>query len=216
MVLRIESFVKTALWAILALSASAACLEAALLLREARFRLDAMAGQVEGLVRPTQAIEANWSAVAVTSAQVLAKERNAFDSQQSYFEQLKSATAELSMRANAVLDDTDVAVRATNADLDEVAVTVHGADLAIANDSSAAASILQAVQGSFGKVDSVTLPIAESMQKLNATMTQVQAVSEDSRKVADHYTALILAPASKVKGAILFAASIAGRVLRIF
>ena len=212
MVLRIESFVKTALWAILALSASAACVDAALLLRVARLRRDAVAGQVEGLVRPTQQLEANWNAVAVTSSQVLAKERSAFDDQERYYAKLANdtdavfaaVTGTMFPKAAKVLDSTDAAVESLS---DSGKRLVDSGDLALEK----VPPLLDALTTRASDPH-----LTETIQNAQEVTANLAAISESGKNVAAHYEKLILAPASKVKAGILFAASVAGRVLRIF
>lgn len=119
--------------------------------------------------------------------------------------------AELLGKANAILDDADAAVKETNLDLVKVGRDLDTADRVLA-DSDA---FVGTAQVSVGRLDETLVPVAESMQKLDVTMSDIAATAADGRMVADHYTKIILAPASKVKSATLFLASVAGRVLRI-
>ena len=215
---------KLVAWLFLLTGAGFACVEAALLFREARLRLDATAEQVAGLVRPTQQLEANWNAVAVSTTQVIVKERAAFDSQQAYFQQLKESTNSLSTRINALVDDSDATVKQVNNDLLPSArwTLDAGRDslVGLGNDSrqvaDAAGQTLSTAKIAIAAIGGDAESLKPTLDATAAVTQNLAVVSEDAKKVSDHYTALILAPASKVKAGILFAASIAGRVLRIF
>jgi uncharacterized protein YoxC len=197
-------------------AASAVCVEAALFLREARFKIDEVSGQLSGLVRPTQQLEANWNAVAVTSSQVIAQERSAFGKQQAYFEELSSETKLAFGGINGTVQrfNSDILPRLSG-NLDSSQQLIEHSRSDISDVANASRETLDAATESIKSISvgvSSVRPVIENTATVTANLA---AITDDGRKVTDHYTQIILAPASKVKAGVLFAASIIGRVLRI-
>ena len=153
------------LWTVVTAGVAFISFEAGLLLRETRLRLDEVAGQVGGLVRPTEQAEANISAAAKTFAQVGAEERNAFADQQRYYTGLASDT-----------HDVLEAFRDTFNRFNDVVIPKVSRDLDSGNDTlrSAGASIQQVAEAS-DKTISATTPLVESLTVNSRNFEEITA-----------------------------------------
>lgn len=91
----------------------------ALFVRHAQQKVDEVAGKFEELVEPSQKAIAQVAAAGKTLAQIGAKERNDFDAQQMYYQQLtRDSDALLSSANETVRNVNDVLVPKVSADLD--------------------------------------------------------------------------------------------------
>jgi hypothetical protein len=156
-------------------------------------------------------MEANISSVTITASQVLAKERNAFDSQQKYFDETR-------LRTDAILDEVkDDALPLFDADLRGSGDLVLASTVAVRDAGERTDRDLESLEELTRALGArVNDPaIGESLQHIDEATANLAATALDTRKVADHYAELVMKPASKVKAAVLFSASVVGRILRI-
>jgi len=182
-----------------------------------RIEMD-LRSKLDSLERPVLQLAGNWNAVAVTSSQVLSKERNAFDSQQQYYSRLTAST-------DLILEDVHATI------LPKIVLSLDHANDAVDEISGNFSSLAHSGSVSLGRMDplldaltgrvndprydSILTNADQSMSSLNRMMADGAAVTANAKVVSDHYTKIILAPASKMKAGVLFAASVAGRFLRI-
>ena len=109
---------KTLALIFLTLALSAFIVEAILLMQDVRAHLDTITIQVGRLVDPALKAEAAISSAGLTFSQIAAKERNAFDAQQSYYTALGD-------RTNTLLDEVNHDI------LPQVAGSIHTADASL-------------------------------------------------------------------------------------
>lgn len=103
-------------------------LSMALFVRHAQQKVDEVAGKFEELVEPSQKAIAQVAAAGKTLAQIGAKERNDFDAQQAYYQQLTRDSDALLASANGTVKDVnDVLVPKISADLDAARRAIGGA-----------------------------------------------------------------------------------------
>jgi hypothetical protein len=192
--------------------------ESAKTVREMRVQIDSVSTEYQKLVEPGMKAEASLASAGIALAQIEAKERNSFDAQSEYYSHLAAHT-------DKILEDVDTTIIprfVATLDAGSTALVRAGDDVhsvSVTADSSLArvGPLLEAitVRVDDPALDRIVENADQSMTNLNHMMADGAQVTSDGRKVADHYTAIILTPASKVKAATLFAASIIGRILRL-
>jgi hypothetical protein len=145
--------------------------EGALLLREARLKLDEVAGQYAGLVRPTEQAIAQVSAAGKTLAQIGAKERNDFDAQQAYYQKLTQDTDALLASMNRTVGNVnDVVLPKVGSDLDSLA----GVSVRAGDDLDRVAKTLD---GTVGAAEPLLVSVTEDAQDARPAIQNFAAMT---------------------------------------
>lgn len=135
--------------------------EGGLLEREARLKVDDVAGQYVRLVEPGMKAEASLAAAGLTIAQVGAKERSAFDAQQKYFE-------DLSKRTNMLLDSANETIKEVNQNV-------------IPRSIESLSSLDLLIRSSTNSVESVSVETQETIAAARPLLEELQSRAADLR-----------------------------------
>lgn len=161
------------LWTIVTIGVAFVSYEAGMLIRDTRLNQDK-------LMRPAQQLLANWNSVAVTSSQVLSKERDAFGAQQAYFMKLGNQTDTAMEAFNATLDkfNGEILPRVSgNLDSSRQLIDDTGASVAEMADS------VGRTLDTAGKVVADTEPILENTAEITrhaaATSANLEGMTAD-------------------------------------
>lgn len=145
--------------------------------------VDATRTDVHALMLPTQKAEADIAALALSGAQVAAKERNAFDAQQRYYADLATRTDALLDSANKTLNEVhDGIIPAARDNLDAIhSAVVRGDDgiSALGKRSEATLDSLNAdataLRPAIDSFAQITANGARTSANLDATSADVRA-----------------------------------------
>jgi hypothetical protein len=180
--------------------------EVGLLAKHARIDADRLTGQYVGLVLPAQKALASVASASLTVAQVGAKERDAFSSQQAYYRNLTTHTDRLLGDADAAFKDFNTLVFPKVADaldagtrtLNDSGDSVRKVAAASVDGLSGLRPVLDALESDATQARPAIQQFALASGHLNGTSANLEATSKD---VAD-FAHRELAPARGVKNTI--------------
>lgn len=168
-------------------------LETTLLVREARFKLDEVAGKYEGLVEPSQKAIAQVAAAGKVLAQIGAKERDDFDAQQAYYKNLTSETAKTLQEVNDVVPKAGVVLDGLSRAIADIDGRTSDLAQSLTGTVTAARPLLVAVTG-----DAVDLrPAIQNFSQMTAHGVGISASLEDISGRVDKAVGKALAPKNK-------------------
>jgi hypothetical protein len=110
----------------------------------------------------------------------------------------RAEKAQLLGKANAILDDADTAVKGANDELKAMGRDFDSGNILLTDADNSVRSLGVAGQNSLEHLDALTAPAVASLDKLDATMTDVQGVAKDTHAMSTDAAAFVyreLAPA---------------------
>jgi len=109
--------------------------------------------------------------------------------------------AQLLRKANAILDDADTAVKGANDDLAKVGRDLDTGGTLLADSDNSLRSLVVAGQNSLEHLDALAAPAVASLDKLDATMTDVQGIAKDTHAMSTDAAAFVHRELTPVRGA---------------
>lgn len=188
-------------FALLALSAFPV-IELGMWLRESRLDQDRIAGVVQGWDLPTKNALAQIAATGKTLSQVAAKERNAFDQQAGYYQQLTAKSgAVLDSLNSIVIEVRDGTLPRVDRSIDSATGVLGTVDTRVDTLGAQGMATLEDLRTRINDpdIEATLAGLRESSTNTAEVTKNLSAITEDGRIITHHYEQQIMAPVKKIE-----------------